>query len=189
MSYSAEYSDLIVRHYESCWSNKSMPHTWREGRSGDLPAEFRVLEFRPNERRDMWTYATCCMSQPSDVLKTELHLFSPSEERDHVELLTVIAHYHRTGEQIGLGHSVNFGRPWFSGSACDYGLISLPYLDGPDLENLSLDDLGTGIKCLWLIPITKSEREFKKRQGVEALESKLEDASFNYLDPARQTVV
>jgi hypothetical protein len=41
---------------------------------------------------------------------------------------------------------------------------------------------------LWLIPITKAEREFKKAQGLEALEALFEKKQFNYLDPARPSV-
>ncbi len=113
-----------------------------EGSFEDLPGEFRILEFAPTESRKMWAYATCCMSQPGDSFKTEIHLFSPLQSFDHVELLTAISHYHRTGKEIGLGHSVNFGRPWIQGSRCEYGLISLPYLDGPSLEILKFNDAG-----------------------------------------------
>lgn len=44
------------------------------------------------------------------------------------------AHFHRTGSALGLGHTVNFGRPWLPGSSCTHGLVSLPYLFGPELE-------------------------------------------------------
>jgi len=51
----------------------------------------------------MWTYATCGMSSPSDALSLELHLFSPTETLRHVEILSAIVHFHRTGEKLGLG--------------------------------------------------------------------------------------
>lgn len=104
---------------------------FKEGPAWQLPPGFRVLVFRPNERRKMWTYASCGMSQQSDAVPLELHLFSPVQTDLHVELLTAIAHYHVTGEYLDLGHTVNFGRGWLPGSQC---LISLPYLDGPTLE-------------------------------------------------------
>jgi hypothetical protein len=85
----------------------------------------------------MWTYATSGMSRPGDATPLELHLFSPERSEQLVELLMAIAHYHRTGSTLGLGASVNFGRPWLSGSDCSFGLISLPYLDGPALENFA----------------------------------------------------
>ena len=113
-------------------------------------------------------------------------MHSPRDSASIVELLTITAHYHRTGATLGLWHSVNFGRPWLDRSACEYGYISLPYLDGPLLENLTA--LGTTAKFYWLIPVTRSEVEFKKAEGVEALEQAFENASFDYLDPARPSV-
>lgn len=77
----------------------------------------------------MWTYATCCMSQPNDPCPLELHLFSSEKSEEPVELLVVTAHYHRTAEKLGLGHSVNFGKPWILNSTCEYGLLSRPYLN------------------------------------------------------------
>ena len=155
----------------------------------ELPSDFVVLEFAPTSSRDMWTYATCCMSQPSDSTPIEIHLFSPVQCDSHVELLTAIAHYHRTGRALALGHTVNFGRPWLDGSGCEYGLISLPYLDGPDIEIVRLQQGGQIVKCLWLIPITESERNYKKQFGLESLEVKLDDANLAYLDPYRRSAV
>jgi len=40
-----------------------------------------------------------------------------------------------------------------------------------------------------LIPITRSERDFKKEVGVEELERRLEASDFDYLDPLRPSVV
>jgi hypothetical protein len=60
-------------------------------------------------------------------------------------------------------------------------------MDGPDLEDLVVHD--RTIKCYWMIPITKAEREFKVLNGLEALETEFERTSFDYLDPRRQSVV
>ncbi len=78
------------------------------------------------------------MSQPNDQRPIELHMFSPLEADEVVELLVVTAHYHRTAAPLGPGHTVNFGRPWLDASECKYGLVSLPYLDGPSLEDLEI---------------------------------------------------
>jgi len=91
------------------------------------------------------------------------------------------------GQALDLGHTVNFGRPWLNDSLCEYGLISLPYLDGPSLENLKKGNMT--IRCLWLIPITKSEVEFKKQYGLDLLEEQFEKTQFNYLDINRRSVV
>ena len=119
----------------------------------------------------------------------ELHLFSPEQCDAHVELLTVVAHYHRTGQHLGLNHTVNFGRPWMKESECTYGLISLPYLDGPSLEEFHSASSASMIRFLWLIPITKAEREYKVAFGVEALERKFEESNFDYVDALRPSIV
>lgn len=178
-------ADRIRVHYERQWRSTADSTHWDSGPTNELPEDFSVLTFAPSKRR-CWTYATCCMSQQSDESRIEIHLFSPRESRDHVELLTVIAHYHRTGARLGLGHTVNFGRPWLDGSSCDHGLISLPYLDGPNLEYLEAPN--GQIRFLWVIPVTSSEAQFARANGLEALERRFEEVQFNYLDPARDAV-
>lgn len=135
----------------------------------------------------MWTYATCGMSHPGDRTPLEMHLFSPVEDVIHVETLTVIAHYHRTGAPLGPGHTVNLGRPWLDAGECRFGLVSRPYLDGPELEWWNRG--ATSVQFLWLIPITKTERDFAKQNGLEALERRFEQSQFDYLDPQRASVV
>ena len=183
-----EHSDKIVAHYKANWGKEGGKLRFPRGPIQDLPTDFCVLKFAPSESRKMWTYATCCMSQPDDSERLELHMFSPYESDDVVEALTAVAHYHRTGHKLGLGHTVNFGRPWISDSQCDRGFVSLPYLDGPKLEKL-MSDGRLVASFYWLIPITKSEIEYKKAHGVESLENRFDEAGFNYLDPNRASVV
>ncbi len=135
----------------------------------------------------MWTYATIGMAQPGDACLIELHLYSPREADEHVELLFATAHYHRTKASLGLWHTVNFGRPWLDGSACDHGFISLPYLDGESLEILNAHQ--GRVNFYWLIPIQPEELAYRAWHGVEALEQAFEKGPFNYLDPARPSVV
>jgi hypothetical protein len=145
------------------------------------------LEVRATPGTSLWTYATSCMSKQEDANPLELHMFSRHESEEIVELLTATAHFHRTGKTLGLGHTVSFGKPWQRESLCDHGLISLPYLDGPSLENLNIGS--KLLKCNWLIPITKAEVEFKKKFGLEALEQKLENNAFDYLNPDLPSVL
>lgn len=182
-----DYCEALAAHYAMWWSDHGETHNWHRGPRHELPASYRVLRFAPSTKRACWTYATLCMSQPTDDERLELHLLSPVADVAHVELLTTVAHYHRTGARLGLGHTVNFGRPWLPGSGCTHGLVSLPYLDGPELEVLALPD--GPVRFLWLIPVFAQEVEWKKRHGLEALESRLEAASFNYADPMRRSVV
>jgi hypothetical protein len=181
------YQKKIISHYEAFWNNKSEMLKLEKIPAGrDIP-NFNVLEFKPARNRNMWTYATCGLSVSNESDPLELHLFSSCQDRSFVELLTVIAFYHRTDARLGLHHTVNFGRPWQNGSSLDHGFISLPYLDGPRLENFDVDK--KTVKFLWLIPISKTEVEYKKKYGVEALELKFDRPDFNYLDANRKSVV
>ena len=90
-------------------------------------------------------------------------------------------------EYLDLGHTVNFDRPWLPGSRCEYGLVSLTYLDGPKLEWLEMN--GDKIRFLWLVSITLAERDFKKAKELEALEAQFEKKGFHYIDPNRSSVV
>lgn len=183
------YYREIYSHYSTQWANAPTVKTWKNGPVDDLPHDFCVLEFAPTSDRKMWTYATCCMSVPTDLNHVELHLFSPIQSDSHVELLTTVAHYHRTGKSIGLGHTVNFGRAWLDDSTCGYGLISLPYLDGPEIENCYVGTNKQLVQCLWLIPITESERDYKQTYGLEALEQRFDQSGLDYLDCRRSAVV
>jgi hypothetical protein len=183
----SSYCENVREHYLDCWQAKMQEVGFNKGPISDLPNQFQVLLFEPSPKRKMWTYATQCMSQPEDEEHLEVHMFSSDRNDGIAELLAATAHYHRTGSRLGLGHTVNFGRPWLPDSICDHGLISLPYLDGPTLEYLT--DSGIQIRFLWLIPVTKEEVEFSRTNGLEALESRFQKLRFNYLDPKRPSVV
>ena len=177
----------IEAHYVKNWKVEPEICSFSRGPVHQLPSRFKVLAFPPHTGRTLWTYATCGMSLPSDAKRIEVHIFSPILSDALVELLHAVAHYHRTGERLDLWHTVNFGRPWLAGSQCSFGFVSLPYLDGPELENFECSD-GTA-EFYWLIPITEAELELKKTEGVEALEARFEASGFNYAEPGRASLV
>lgn len=181
------YFEDILDHYMRNWKNQPSLRIWDKGPIQKLPESFRVLEFAPNTARDMWTYATCCMSQIDDIAPLEVHMFSSKQDVGLVELLTALAYYHRNTTNVNLHHTVDFGRPWQDDSLCSYGFVSLPYLDGPDLENLSIRR--KKIKFYWLIPVTESEVYFKAKYGVEALEDKFDNIGLNYINPSRLPLI
>ena len=196
----SNYQSTIARHYESVWGVTPQIHYWSQGPVQDLPDNFSILEFPANNPKCAWIYATSGMWQdedqecPNHSELLEIHLFSSersnllnSGDGNHIELLTMLARFHRVRAKIGLGHSVNFGRPWIADSKCTHGLISLPYLDGPDLEDLDFED--KTIRCLWLVPVTEEEIEFKKEHGLEALEQLFESTELDYLDKPRRNSV
>lgn len=181
------YADTIKAHYLKNWNVEPSIFYFDKGSIHELPYNFRILEFAPSKDRLFWTYSTCCMSQEEDMEGLELFLLSSKKDEKLIELLTAIAHYHRTGIPLALQHTVNFGQPWQDESQCTFGLISLPYIDGPNLENMYFKN--RIVKFYWLIPITKNELDLKKNKGVDALEEAFEEKSFNYLDPKRKSVV
>ncbi|TKG87413.1 suppressor of fused domain protein [Puteibacter caeruleilacunae] len=177
---------LISRHYESIWGSNCSFKYWDLGPMQELSKEFCVQIFEPYGKRNYWIYATNGMSNKDDE-KLEIHLFCKEPDDSHVELLTIVAYYHLNVANVGLNHTVNFGRPWLPGSKCTYGLISLPYLDGPNLEYEKID--GDPVRFLWLVPITEAEKNYKVDHGIGALEGKFESKKFNYLDSMRESVV
>lgn len=171
----------------SIWQTAPEVCKFSAGPIHELPHGFEVLKFPPHGARNMWTYATRCMSVPADEKPVELHMFSPWETDEVVELLVVTAHFHHRSTKLDIGHTVNFGRPWIDQSKCQYGLVSLPYLDGPELEILSIGS--RQINFYWLIPITKTEMEFKKEHGLDALETEFDSRGLDYVNPARGGVI
>lgn len=182
-------AELVGRHWERAWGRPGTALRWTQGRMHVLGPRFVVLRFEPSPTRRLWTYATCGMSQVQDDARVEAFLLSPVETQAHVELLAMLASFHRADAKLGLGHTVNLGRPWLPGSACDHGVLSLPYTEGPSVEDILDDAQGVVAKGYWLLPITRAEREFKKAHGLEALEQLFESQQFNYLNPDRASVV
>ena len=184
------YFDTIKDHYLSIWKKDPKIYLWEKGPIEKLNHDFKVLEFPPISQNRMWMYCTCCMSDLNDEHPIELHIFSKERDESIIELLTGVAYYHKSSNKIGLWHTINFGRGWQDNSMCEYGLISLPYIYGPILENLYLDrGKQKCIKFYWLVPVTKEEVNYKRDYGIEALEQLFEQQSLNYLDPHRNSVV
>jgi hypothetical protein len=183
----SSYHTAITSHYIKQWGIKPTVLNPRPSPANQIRSDFKVLEFRPSNERDMWTYATCGMSSPEVSRPIEVHMFSSNRSVELVEILTAVAHYHQTEQSLDLGHTVNFGIPWQNRSACTYGLISLPYLDGRALEQLHYQKWD--VRCYWLFPITEAERNFKKVNGIEALEELFDAHPPNYIDPNRRSVV
>lgn len=185
---SASYAESLVAHYQTHWKVDAVACPSPGGRTHELPPVFHVVALAPRDAREAWVYATCGMARPEDESPLELFIYSRIERESVVAILHAVAHYHRTARRLGLHHTVNFGASWATWSTCEFGLISLPYLDGPSLE-WAPDALDVPVRVLWLIPITAGERAFKMAHGVEALEQRFEASGFDYLDPLRASVV
>jgi hypothetical protein len=158
--------------------------TWESGPILRQNPHFRVLRIAPAHESDVWTYASIGAWAATEDQGRGLEFVIATRAQDPraVELLAMITYYHRGGK-LGLGHTFPIGEPWLPGSRCDHLLVSLPYPWGPDLETCHVGD--RHVDFLWLVPITKQERDFKAANGLEALESLFEDRGLKYWDPDR----
>ena len=188
MTSGRDHADAIAGHYALNWGGPGRERRWHRGPVDQLPSSFRVMEYQRSSLGGAVMYATVGMSSGMKTQQLELHLLAPQSCDSILELLTAVAHYHRHGASLALGHIVNFGRPWQPRSSCEHGLVSLPYLDGPSLEELILPDREV-VRCLWLVPITAAERRFALDHGIDALEQKFEEKQFSYCNPQRESVV
>ena len=183
-----KYTDELRLHYESFYGVASNRITLDNGPTHKLHPDFFILEFGPSKRHHMWTYATVGMSlDRDDDNLIELITYSKERDKSRVELLTVNASYHRNVAPLNLHHTVVVGQLTDFNTTCDHGFISLPYIEGKDLEVIKLN--GREIHCYWFIPITKKERDLKIEFGFEALEDLFERNQFDYLDNMRKSLV
>jgi hypothetical protein len=161
-------------------------HIWTLGPAHDEMPQLRVAQFVPGPKTSLWIYATIGASVARADPRLEFIITAPQQDQRHVELLFMAAWYHlRRG--LGTGHTLPIGEPWLSGSACEFFLVSPPYPFGPELEICNFED--GHLHVLWLLPITAAEREFKVREGVEALEQQFHTCGLEYSDPHRPSAV
>jgi hypothetical protein len=178
------YADKLRQHYETYFGVTGKRLILDKGPKEKLHPEFYVLEFTPNQKHTMFCYCTVGMSADRlDEDSIELVIYAPKADSVLVELLTVCASYHRNILPLNIHHTVNIGQPWLNDSKCNHAFISLPYLDGEELELFCFEE--REIHCYWLIPITEEERDYKVESGCEALEQLFEEKQVDYLNPSR----
>lgn len=182
----------LTDHIDDFWPrNRKARVTWPVGPIHLSLPNFSVLRIAPRSEREPWVYLTvgAWEADAGQKYRSEFFLVSPWEDRRNVETLSMLAHHHADPTQrIELGSSFRIGRPWLDGSRLDHLLISLPYPYGPELEFCSLGK-ELQVRYLWVLPITRSEHQFRCRAGLEALEQQLEAAGINYLDPDRDSAI
>jgi hypothetical protein len=154
---------------------------WTRGPAVEVLPRLRVAEFAPGPKTGLWVYATVGGWEAREDPRLEFLIAAPEQDKRQVELLTMTAWYHR---QRGLGTEYTFpiGEQWLPGSACDFFLVSLPYPFGPQLEVCNFSDWH--LHVLWLLPITTAEREFKVREGQEALEQRFAAYAWSIGNPS-----
>lgn len=148
---------------------------------------FRALRVAPKSSGGLWTYVSVggWAATPDLSHGLEFIVTVPAETPRAVELLAMTVYYHHRG-QLGLGHTYPIGEPWLPDSRCDHILVSLPYPFGPELQRGHVGD--RHVDFLWLLPITKAEREFKVANGLEALEERFDAAGLRYCEVERTSV-
>lgn len=151
--------------------------------------DFTVAEFDPGPRIEFPVYATLGLSRlASDEQEAiELVLVAPDSDMVHVETLAALASFVATGKDYGEGTCFNIGRGWVNGSQADHAMVSLPYPFGPDLEFACHQD--RHCRVLWLLPITRADKEYRIQQGQEALEQAFDAAGLRYWEPHRASVI
>lgn len=180
------YFEAIKKHYVEFWGKKFTELTLTDGPAAELGKHFKVLEFEPQQPDDVWCYATVGTSNPKDGGKLELFMLSSKQDTSIVELLYSTAYLHRTGDGLGLDHTVNFGKPWQDNSKCDHAIVSPPYTEPQEFMEIMT---AAGImKFYWLLPITKAEREYKIEHGAEKLEELFEAHNMQYWDANRESL-
>jgi len=181
-------SSEIINHLEENWVSKGFILTEGYGPKGKLDIDFKVAEFPPGGKHDFWVYSTAGMSIGNDIENNiELHIFSIKQDRNLIRVLASAASYHRNNDSLGLNHTINIGEPWQDDSLCDHGFISLPYLDGEELE--IYENQNGHIHNLWFIPITKAEKDYKIEYGCEALEELFEEKGLDYINTHRESLI
>lgn len=177
----SSYENALLAHYQQHWGLPTRQLFHDRGPVHELPLGFSVLEFKVGL---YWRYATIGLGVGCGF---ELFLIAPRQDEHHVHTAAVVSHYAMTGPGLGCGHTVFLGEAWLPESICDHLLLSRPYADEPTLASFEFQD--RRVLCLWLLPITREEREFKVRCGLDALENVFEDKAIEYANPDRQSLV
>lgn len=183
----ADANGVILQHLLGFF----VDHSWKEYRWTLGPAieelpRLRVIEFGPGPKTELWVYVTVGAWEAHKESRVEFLIVAPEKDQRHVELVTMAAWYHGQ-QELGVGHTLPIGEPWLPGSSCEFFLVSPPYPFGPDLEVCNFTDWHLHVQ--WLLPITAAERDFKVREGVEALEQHFDECALEYWILDRKSVV
>ncbi len=146
----------------------------------------RVVRVAPSYPTEPWVFLSVGAWKQGEEAGggTELLLLAEDDSEAHAR--TVADALLQLGDHpVAEGTFVRLPGGWVPGSACDQGLVTLPYPYGPVLENVENSPLP--IRVLWLCPVTPAEVAFGRSAGLEALEQRLEGMMFQ--DPHRPSRV
>src|SRR5262249_2480175 len=110
----------ILAHLQGFWpGSKIVEETWEEGPIQKNVPGFKVLKVKSNDPEQAIVYVTngCFIIESAQHMRHEFFLISPTEERRHVEILTMLTNFHADVRyRLNLGSVVNMGDPWLPGS-------------------------------------------------------------------------
>lgn len=186
-------SDPAIMVYERLVVWKGMPrHRYgarpkqaNEGLHEALSAHFSICVYESNP-----LYAVFCtvgasrkMIPHSDVstrdprgMRFEYLMHAPSEHAELVcaYLLDIAEHPHIHQREIGPGYVMPIGEPIVPDSAIEYLYFTYPFLDDPHIAEVNpageIDHPRAYIQTLWVVPMTRGERDYLRTNGVEAFE-------------------
>jgi hypothetical protein len=190
MSREDDVNAILRAHIDAEFSDRTKElFVWTYGPTAKTLPRLRVCRVAPGAADDPWVYVTIGAWEATAGKEDgqEFILLTPSIDARHVETLAVASFYHCAPEhRLQLGRVFDAGRSWIEGSKCDHFLVSRPYPLPPAFESCLAGR--TLVRFVWLLPITKSEAEFCRRNGVEALESLFEAHAIDVIDPFRASV-
>jgi len=137
-----------------------------------------------------WLYVSSGASaEPmDDGFGLEFALLAPAAEPLAAKLVAMVANLHADPRYpLSLGQVLEIGHPWLPGASADHLIVALPSTFGPEFEWLS--DRERTVRFIWLLPITKSEADFARRRGLDALQEKLGAAQIDVAARVRASAV
>jgi hypothetical protein len=176
-------------HFDSFWPghDKSLIRLEDHPITTTAP-NFRVACIHPQSDDEPWAYLSIGGFELSHERSCGLEfLLLARDKSEHLaQTLALVASLHSQAP-LRQGSVVDLQDPWIRGSEHRHLLVTLPYPYGPGLEYCTAGLYS--LRILWLLPITQSEFELLKQDGVEALEAHFEQEGIDFLDPTRASVV
>ena len=183
-------ADVVRDHLEHFFGGHRVERReFQEGPIQRVCPGFHVILVSPGPKTRLWSYISMGGVNVTKAGRPASEFLILSEEDDpkYVARLAMTVHYHHT-QTIGIGDTFPLGEAWVTGSTLDHALVSRPYPFGPDFEVFPLSAKEHG-HVLWVLPITREERDFKREHGLDALEERFEQVGLSYWDVRRRSVV
>jgi hypothetical protein len=139
---------------------------------------------------DVFVYASAGASADpmEEGYGLEFFLISREPHEQVSRLLAMVAQLHADPRYpLSLGQVIEIGHPWLPGASCDHLLVCLPGPFGDDFEWLSTRE--RTVRFVWLLPITRSEAELVRAQGLSPLQEKLGASGVDVAARSRDPVV